>query len=67
MLELTNGLYFEKQDDGAVRILKKADSNESSPVIFDHVLDAGQWASVVAAMSGTLAEGAQIYLPPIVD
>ena len=67
MLQLPNGLYFEKLVDGAVRILKKADDNESSPVIFDHVLDAGQWASVVAAMSGTLAEGMHIDLPPIVD
>ena len=67
MLQLPNGLYFEKLADGAVRILKKADSNDSSPVIFDHVLDAGQWASVVAAMSGTLAEGMHIDLPPIVD
>lgn len=67
MFHSSNGLYFEKLADGAVRILKKADNNDSSPVIFDHVLDAGQWASVVAAMSGTLAEGAQIDLPPIVD
>ena len=67
MFHLSNGLYLERLADGAVRILKKADDNESSQVIFDHVLDAGQWSNVVAAMSGTLAEGAQFYLPPIVD
>lgn len=67
MFHSNSGLYFERLPDGGVRILKKADSNESSPVIFDHVLDAGQWASVVAAMSGTLAEGASVDLPPIVD
>lgn len=67
MFNSSNGLYFEKLADGSVRILKKADDNESSRVIFDHVLDAGQWGSVVAAMSGTLAEGMHIDLPPIVD
>ena len=67
MFHIGNGLYFDRLPDGGVRILKKADENETSQVIFDHVLDAGQWASVVAAMSGTLAEGMQIDLLPIVD
>ena len=67
MFHSNNGLYFERLPDGGVRILKKADENESSQVIFDHVVDAGQWASIVAAMGGTLAEGMHIDLPPIVD
>lgn len=67
MFHLNEGLYFEKQPDGGVRIVKRSGSQEDSPVIFDHVLDAGEWASVVAGMSGTLAEGGHIDLPPIVD
>lgn len=67
MFHSNAGLYFEKLPDGAVRILKRSGNEPDSPVIFDHVLDAGQWASVVAAMSGTLAEGAHIDLPPIAD
>lgn len=67
MFHSSEGLYFEKWADGSVRILKRTWNSEESPVIFDHVLDAGQWASVVAAMSGTLAEGMHIDLPPILD
>lgn len=67
MLYLNEGLSFEKQPDGGVRIVKRSGNDDQSPVIFDHVLDAGEWATVVAAMSGTLAEGAHIDLPPIVD
>lgn len=67
MLELNEGLSFEKQPDGGVRIVKRSGNDAESPVIFDHVLDAGEWASVVAGMSGTLAEGAQIDLPPVAD
>lgn len=67
MFHSNAGLYFEKLPDGKVRILKRAGTEADSPVIFDHEMDAGQWASVVAAMSGTLAEGAHIDLPPIAD
>lgn len=67
MFHINQGLYFEKLPEGAVRILKRSGNSDDSPVIFDHVLDAGQWASVVAAMSGTLAEGMHIDLPPVTD
>lgn len=67
MFHSSESLYFEKLPEGGVRILKRSGNEQDSPVIFDHVLDAGQWASVVAAMSDTLAEGAHIDLPPIVD
>lgn len=51
MFHSSDGLYFEKLPDGGVRILKRSGSQEDSPVIFDHVLDANQWASVIASMS----------------
>ena len=67
MFHIGDGLYFDRLPDGGVRIVKRSGNADDSPVIFDHVLDAGEWASVVAATSGTLAEGAHIDLPPIVD
>lgn len=67
MFHINEGLYFEKLPDGSVRIVKRSGNEPESPVIFDHVLDAGQWASVVAAMSGTLAEGAHVDFQPITD
>ena len=67
MFHINEGLYFERLPDGGVRIIKRNGNDAESPVIFDHVLDAGEWGSVVASMSGTLAEGAQIEFPPITD
>lgn len=61
MFHLTDGLYFEKLADGAVRILKKADSQESSPVIFDHMMEASHWASVIASMSHYGEESGGFY------
>jgi hypothetical protein len=50
MFDSGSGLYFEKLPDGGVRILKKSESQEDSPVIFDHVLDKFQWDIVVAGL-----------------
>jgi hypothetical protein len=70
MFDSGNGLYFERLPDGGVRILKKSDSHEDSPVIFDHVLDKFQWDIVVAGLEhGFNVEAAlrQPDLPPITD
>jgi hypothetical protein len=70
MFDSGNGLYFEKLPDGGVRILKKSDSNDDSPVLFDHVLDEFQWDIVVAGLEhgfNVQADVQQPNLPPIVD
>lgn len=61
MLYLNEGLYFENLPDGKVRILKRSGSQDDSPVIFDHVLDANQWASVIATMSNYGEENGGFY------
>lgn len=65
MLYLNEGLSFEKQPDGGVRILKKSGNDAESPVIFDHVLDAAQWASVSAAMGASGEDVAKFTESPI--
>lgn len=61
MFHSSEGLYFEKLPDGGVRILKRSGSREDSPVIFDHVLDANQWASAIATMSHYGEENGGFY------
>ena len=51
MFHVRDGLFFEKQADGAVRILKRTDGRDDAPVVFDMVLDKHSWASVIATMS----------------
>jgi hypothetical protein len=65
MLYLNEGLSFEKQPDGGVRIVKRSGNTEESPVIFDHVLDATEWASVSAAMGASGEEVAKFTEGPI--
>lgn len=65
MLYLNEGLCFEKQPDGGVRIVKRSGSGHDSPVIFDHVLDPVQWASVTAAMGSSGEEVAKFTESPI--
>ena len=45
---------------GGVRIIKRKDGNPSSPIIFEQVLTAGEWSSVVASMTA-LGESAQTW------
>lgn len=65
MFNLGEGLYFEKQPDGGVRIVKRSGNDAESPVIFDHVLDATQWASVTAAMGASGEDVAKLLEAPV--
>ena len=65
MFNSGEGLYFERQPDGGVRIVKKSGNTEESPVIFDHVLDPIQWASVIAAMGSDGEDVAKFTEGPI--
>ena len=51
MFHVNNGLYFKRFDDGSVLIVKKVDSSNDARTIFEQVLDADGWASVVASLS----------------
>ncbi len=55
MFHLTNGLYFERLDDGSVRIVKTdgpaGPDDDGSVIEFDITTDASGWASVVATVS----------------
>ena len=45
--------------------MKKSGNTEESPVIFDHVLDPIQWASVIAAMGSDGEDVAKFTEGPI--
>lgn len=65
MFHSSEGLYFEKLADGSVRILKRSGSQEDSPVIFDHVLSASEWAYVLAMISGSDSDPDYLQQGPI--
>jgi hypothetical protein len=48
---VTDGLFFQRLPECAVRIIKTAQGRVDDPVIFDLTLNASQWASVIASMS----------------
>jgi len=49
MFHLQDGLYFDRLEDGKVRILKK--NADTDAVEMDMVVDAAGWCSVIASMS----------------
>ena len=51
MFHVSNGLYFKRLNDGSVLIVKRTDSSEDSQIVFEQVIDADYWASIVASVS----------------
>jgi hypothetical protein len=52
MFHLRDGLYFERLEDGGVRIVKTATGQfGDAKNVFEIEVSAGEWASVVAAVS----------------
>jgi hypothetical protein len=51
MFHAKDGLYFERQADGGVRVLVKADAHEEAATLREVIVDADSWASVIANMS----------------
>lgn len=57
---LCNGLYFRREDDGAVSIRLAEDAKPDSETIFSAYIPASSWASVVAHVSAN-GEDADTY------
>ena len=51
MFHAHDGLFFEQQPDGAVRILIRESGQVGAPVLREYQLDCDSWASVIATMS----------------
>jgi len=53
MFHESKGLFFERQKDGSVRVIKTYDERPPRPdnVVLDHTIPPGPWASVIASMS----------------
>ena len=51
MFHVNNGLYFKRLDDGSVLIVKRTDSHPDSPIVFEQIIDADSWASIVTSVS----------------
>ena len=58
LLHVSDGLFFRRNEDGSVTVLKTNDerepadvSPEDSNVVFAQTMDAGSWCSVVLTMS----------------
>lgn len=51
MFHAKDGVYFEQQPDGSVRVLVKADGRDDAELLKDIALDADSWASIIATMS----------------
>lgn len=45
------GLYFERTADGAVKIVQQERSGDVALPLFEVVVDADSWASIVASVS----------------
>jgi hypothetical protein len=50
-LHVKEGLFFEPQEGGGVRIYKQETAKDSAPIVFDLTLDEGSWQSVVLQMA----------------
>ena len=48
MFHAKDGLFFERLDDGAVRVTKK---NPNDPALVDMVLDKDLWCSIISQVS----------------
>lgn len=42
-----DGLYFERLEDGAVKVKKKTTAQAFAPVVFEMVVSSALWASIV--------------------
>lgn len=51
MFHAFGGLYFEKLNNGAVRVLKRESGRDDAPVVFDATIDKDTWCSIIAGMS----------------
>jgi hypothetical protein len=55
MFHAQNGLFFERKEDGSVRVIKTYDGRDIRPdnVVLDETLSQASFASVAASMSKT--------------
>jgi len=51
MFHLKDGWFFERQNNGGVKILKRATARDESPVVSEVIIDDAGWASIVASVS----------------
>lgn len=53
MFHSSDGLFFQRNDDGAVTIIKTSDAKEPGPsnVMFTQTLNDGAWVSAVLTMT----------------
>ena len=55
MFHAHDGWFFERMEDGSVRIIKRTEAEEDSPIIAEGIFEANEkanhWASIVASMS----------------
>ena len=63
MFHYKDGLFFERQDDGSVNIIKTSDQKEPTAdnVVFRTSVDSNGWASVVASVSKGGEENGRYY------
>ena len=51
MFHTQDGLHFDRQEDGSVRVVKtRIHSNEKEDILFETTLSPDCWASVMASM-----------------
>ncbi len=51
MFHSRDGVFFQRQEDGSVRVLIRETGHDEAPVLKDATLGPSEWASVVASMS----------------
>ena len=51
MFHVKDGLFFERIEDGSVRIVQRKDAKDESPIVFETVIEKDPWASVIATVS----------------
>ena len=59
MFHVAKGLFFERQDNGSVRIIKTYDERPPRPdnIVLDMFLPESVWCSIVASMSAWGEDG----------
>ena len=54
MYKLEDGLGFERLKNGDIKITKRENSDPSSEVTFERIIEADVWISIVAILAGDI-------------
>ncbi len=53
MFHYKDGIFFKREDDGSVTVIKRVIAHDGAEIIAEFTIDADGWCSIIASMSDT--------------